>query len=102
MTFDVAADVEDEAVPDVFHLARAYPNPFTTATTIEYDLQQAAPVELALYDALGRRVRLLDLGGQPAGIHEITLDAEALPAGMYLYELRTPLAREARPLLLIK
>jgi hypothetical protein len=102
LTFDIAAEVEAEAMPDVFHLARAYPNPFTSQTTIRYDLKQAAPVTLALYDALGRRVRLLDLGTQPVGSHEVRLDAEMLPAGLYLYELRTPQAREARPLLLMR
>lgn len=102
LTFDIAADVEPQPVPSIFQLARAYPNPFTSQTTIRYDLKQAAPVTLALYDALGRLVRLRDLGLQPVGTHEIRLDAGALPAGLYLYELRTPQAREARPLLLMK
>jgi len=102
LTFDIAADVEAEAVPAVFALARAYPNPFTSQTTIRYDLKHAAPVTLVLYDALGRRVRLRNLGPQPIGPHEVRLDARGLPAGWYLYELRTPQAREARPLLLMK
>ena len=94
--------VEEEPTPKAFTLARAYPNPFHTATTISYELRHAAPVTLSVYDALGRRIRLLSLGMQAAGAHQIRLDAEGLAAGLYLYELRTPDARESRPMMVMK
>ncbi len=94
--------VEEEPTPKAFTLARAYPNPFHTSTTIGYELRQAAPVTLSVYDALGRRVRLLELGMQAAGSHQVRLDADGLAAGLYLYELRTPDARESRPMMVLK
>ncbi len=94
--------VEQEPTPKAFTLARAYPNPFRTSTTISYELRQAAPVTLSVYDALGRRVRLLELGRQAAGSHQVRLDADGLAAGLYLYELRTPDARESRPMMVLK
>ena len=94
--------VEEEPTPKAFTLARAYPNPFHTSTTIGYELRQAAPVTLSVYDALGRRVRLLELGMQAAGSHQVRLDADGLAAGLYLYELRTPRARESRPMMVLK
>ena len=94
--------IEEEPTPKAFTLARAFPNPFRTSTTIGYDLRQAAPVTLSVYDALGRRVRLLNLGMQAPGLHQIRLDADGLAAGLYLYELRTPDARESRPMMVMK
>ncbi len=94
--------VEEEPTPKAFTLARAYPNPFRTSTTIGYELRQAAPVTLSVYDALGRRVRLLELGRQAAGSHQVRLDADGLAAGLYLYELCTPDARESRPMMVLK
>ncbi len=102
LTFATGTAVEETPARRAFTLERAYPNPFSGQTTVGYTLRRAAPVTLALYDALGRRVRLLDLGTQAAGPHQVRLDAEGLPAGLYLYELRTPDAREARPLMRLK
>ncbi|MBZ0268959.1 right-handed parallel beta-helix repeat-containing protein [bacterium] len=42
--------------------ARSYPNPFRMQTTIEFELPDAAPVRLAVYDTAGRRVRTLVAG----------------------------------------
>ncbi len=102
MTPEIPTAVEQEPTPKAFTLARAYPNPFRTSTTIGYELRQAAPVTLSVYDALGRRVRLLELGRQAAGSHQVRLDADGLAAGLYLYELRTPDARESRPMMVLK
>ncbi len=102
MTANTPTAVEEEPTPAVFTLERAYPNPFRTATTIRYTLRRAAPVTLSVYDALGRRVRVLDQGSQAAGTHTVRLGVEGLAAGLYLYELRTPEARETRPMMVMR
>ena len=102
MTPDVSTASEEAPTPRAFTLERAFPNPFSTSTTIRYALHQAAPVTLTVYDALGRRVRLLEQGMRAAGSHEVRLVAEGLAAGMYLYELRTPEARETRPMMVLR
>ncbi len=102
LSFGTTTAAEDAPTSAAFTLERAYPNPFITQTTIGYTLRQAALVTLVLYDALGRRVRHHELGTQAAGPHQVRLDADGLPAGVYLYELRTPGARQARPLMLLK
>lgn len=102
LTLGTATAVEEKPASPAFTLARAYPNPFSASTTIAYDLQQAAPVTLSVYDALGRRVRLLTLGVQAAGPHRVRLDAAGLAPGLYLYELRTPHAHASRPMLVMK
>ena len=102
MTPNTPTAIEEEPTPEAFTLDRAYPNPFSTATTIRYTLRRAAPVTLSVYDALGRRVRVLDQGRQAAGTHTVHLEAEGLSAWLYLYELRTPEARETRPMMVMR
>jgi len=76
-------DAEDEATPLVTGLAAPFPNPTVGAATLAYSLAEPAEVTLTLFDALGRRVRTLAEGPQPAGAHEVTLEAD-LPAGTYV------------------
>ena len=80
--------IEDEAdVPERFLLTGAYPNPFQTATHIGYELQSPSPVELVVYDAVGRQVEVLVSSTQPAGLYEASFEAEGLPNGVYFYRL---------------
>ena len=80
--------IEDETeVPERFLLTGAYPNPFQTTTHIGYELQSPYPVELVVYDAVGRQVEVLVSSTQPAGLYEASFEAEGLPNGVYFYRL---------------
>ena len=57
------------AVPKVSALHQNFPNPFNPETWIPYELAEAAPVVVAIYDLTGRKVRELDLGFQRAGYY---------------------------------
>ncbi|MFA6108568.1 MAG: FlgD immunoglobulin-like domain containing protein [Candidatus Latescibacterota bacterium] len=99
--------VETRWVPTTFALHANYPNPFNPATTIAYQLPQAAPVRLEVFDVLGQRVRILVSGMQPAGYHRVTWDSrdgagQAVGAGVYLYRLQAGDFVEVRKLLLLK
>lgn len=61
-----------------------YPNPFASVCTLEVELRSAASVDLAVFDALGRRVAVAVAGSLDAGIHRFSLDATDLPAGIYV------------------
>ncbi|MBM2846656.1 MAG: Por secretion system C-terminal sorting protein, partial [Bacteroidetes bacterium] len=54
-----------------YELLEAYPNPFNPATTIGFRLANPEQVTLAVYDVLGRQVRVLssDLLGE--GLHNV-------------------------------
>lgn len=90
-TETVASGVANEAAAGLLvdALAPNYPNPFTQSTTIPYQLSKPGPVHLAVYDLLGRKVLQVVDGVQPAGRHEATANLRDLPAGLYLYKLRT-------------
>ena len=66
-----------------------YPNPFNAATVIRFELEDAGPVSLVVYDAMGREVGVLADGTYGAGVHDATFHADHLPSGLYLYRLQT-------------
>ena len=76
-------------IPTEFSMAPAYPNPFSTTSTIEIDVPETTSIRVAVYDVLGRQVQLLKDDVVDAGRHTITLTSEELPAGQYFVRLST-------------
>lgn len=88
---DVLPD-RSATAPTEARLLPAAPAPFTTETTIAYSLTAPSQVELAVFGIDGRRVRTLQHGIQPAGIHRATWDGtddhgRAVAAGVYYTHL---------------
>ncbi|HEX8385466.1 MAG TPA: T9SS type A sorting domain-containing protein [Rubricoccaceae bacterium] len=79
----IVLDLVDET-PRAFRLAAPRPNPFTTSTRFEISLEEADELTVAVHDALGRRVALLHDGALRAGTYTLSLNASALPPGLYL------------------
>jgi hypothetical protein len=73
--------------PDIATLHAAAPNPFTGKTTLAFTLREIVPVQLSVYDALGRRVAVLLDEPKPAGHHAIEFDGSGLKSGVYYYRL---------------
>ena len=98
-----ATDLETTlGVPADFVLDQNYPNPFNPTTTIRFALPQAEAVRLAVYDMLGREVRVLIDGPLSAGQHTATFEAGALASGMYLYRIEAGSFTALRQMLLVK
>lgn len=70
---------------DIF---RAYPQPFTDETTLEYTLAAAGEVSMSVADVLGREVLRIDEGWKPQGTHTATVRGERLARGTYFCTLR--------------
>jgi len=68
-------------------LHQSVPNPARDIVEITYSLASAGQVQLALFDAQGRMVRLLDDGNRQSGSHAVRLDIRDLPSGIYHYRL---------------
>jgi hypothetical protein len=66
------------------------PNPFAGSTVIEYSTAQNGPVDLRVYDRMGREVAaLVRETAHPAGAHRVTFDATQLQPGVYFAVLRS-------------
>ncbi len=89
-------------VPDRFELAQNYPNPFNPATRIQFTFPPSGAAHVAVYDLLGRQVRVLVEGELSAGTHAVTFEAGDLASGVYLYRLETPAQTFTRRMVLTK
>lgn len=68
---------------------KTYPNPFSYATTVEYELVKAANVSLSIYDVQGRVIKvLMSATEQKTGIYKVKMERENLPSGLYYYKLQ--------------
>jgi hypothetical protein len=79
-------------LPALRPVVQLAPNPFNPRTRIQFELAEAADVELAVFDPRGRRVAVLHRG--PVGAGPFAADWNGLgdnglpaPAGLYLFRL---------------
>ncbi|GAB5537299.1 MAG: hypothetical protein Rubg2KO_35480 [Rubricoccaceae bacterium] len=91
----LAGSVANEDEANGIDLAvTAAPNPLRDRTTVAFGVADAADVRVAVYDALGREVALLAEAPYSAGRHEVTFEANDLPAGVYV--VRAVVGADAR------
>jgi hypothetical protein len=65
------------------------PNPFSSSTTIRFDLPVAQKIKLSVFDMTGREIKVLADNMSEAGSHLVTLDAAILVRQPYLVRLQT-------------
>jgi hypothetical protein len=94
--------VGEEQTPSAYTLMQNYPNPFNPTTVIAYQLPVAAHVRLAVYDLLGREVRVLVDEQLSAGVHQVPFVGADLPSGTYVYRLRAGNWSQAKAMILCK
>jgi len=83
-------DLEDRARKELMGqtLIRTYPNPFNSYVVISFDVAAESRVQLHVYNMNSSVIaQLVDKVMQP-GIQTVTWQAEDLPAGVYLLQLR--------------
>jgi hypothetical protein len=102
-----SATALEQSLPAEQNLAPNYPNPFNASTHIAYRLPQAADVRLTVFDALGRKVRLLVHQAQQAGEYQVVWNGRddagrAVASGSYFYRLQTAPFAQTRQMLLLK
>ena len=77
------AETDPSVETETFPLA-AYPNPFSTSTTITYQNSTVVQMSVSIYDALGRIVAVLISGEyQGSGVHEINFNSYGIQPGVY-------------------
>ncbi len=71
-------------------LLPSFPNPFTTQTTISFELKNSSPAVLTIYDGIGRAVETVDLTSYGIGTHQYIWNANQarLKTGLYIAEIR--------------
>jgi len=105
--WDQATAVEESSNPTTispngFTLFQNFPNPFNPVTTIRYNLQAAANVELIIYNIKGQKVSTLVSGRQNGGIYQYDWNAMDLPSGEYISQLSVDGIKQRTKLVLLK
>ena len=89
-------------VAEQIHLSRNYPNPFSSSTTIEFDLPSNGHVRLQVFDVLGREVATVIDDQLSAGRHRVEWQSGDASNGLYLYRLSAGGAVETRSMMLVR
>jgi len=81
-------------IPTTFTLMANKPNPFSSHTTIQWQIPVKSQVTISIYDAIGRIVKTLVNNEFTPGYYNTTWNRtddnnSRIPAGVYFYEMKT-------------
>lgn len=101
-----ASSAEEIARPVQDVLENSWPNPFSSLTNIGFYTAADGPVELSIIDRSGLTVRSLVSARLTSGRHEAVWDGKndngiPLPAGIYIYRLKTGQSVQSRRMVLL-
>ena len=106
--FEYSDIIEVEiSAPDKFSLNQNYPNPFNPTTTIKYSVpllenRQTVPVQLKVYDILGKELKTLVNDNLNSGIYEVQFNASEFPSGLYFYTISAGNYTQTKKMMLMK
>lgn len=101
---------EDPVKPNDFVLLQNYPNPFNPSTTISFAIPESAKLvsaQLTIFNLLGQKIRTLLNRPLTSGTYQRQWDGlddkgNALPTGVYIYQLKAGAVSKTERMLLIK
>ena len=94
---------EEITAVDGFRLGPAYPNPFQEATRIVLELPRVAPVDVRVYDLLGREVARLAEGTWTPGTHTLMWKpAAGVAPGLYLIRVQAGALTTTRKVMVVR
>jgi len=100
VVFETASAVGEHATGH-FALHQNRPNPFSTRTSIGFDLPVADHATLTITDAAGKALKVLQ-GNFTAGYHQFIIERKDLPAtGVLFYQLKTADNQAVKKMILV-
>jgi hypothetical protein len=100
----VPASAPDDITPvhAGYSLGSSFPNPANGAAAIEYTLGAPEHVTLDLYAMNGEKVATFDQGMRTSGEHELRMNLDGIPAGVYTCTITAGTYRAARAISVVK
>ncbi len=94
-------------IAEQFTLSQNYPNPFNPVTYIKFNVPRTTKIKVAVYDILGRQVKVLYNATAPAGEHIVNWDATSdagnpVGSGIYFYQLQSENVKLSKKMILLK
>lgn len=90
------------SLPKEYMLCQNFPNPFNPLTRISFHLPIRTEFKLTLYNVLGEKIKTIAQGTCPAGVHQISLDAKDLAAGVYFYKFEAGQFMDVKKMVVLK
>ena len=95
------------SLPSDYRLEQNYPNPFNPSTTISYSIPKSGLVELAIYNLLGQKIKVLVNQNIASGTHNVQWNGTdengwLVASGIYFYRINTSEFNQTRKLMLLK
>lgn len=95
-------EYDSTPVPAQFALIGNCPNPFSSQTSICFDIHVAGHIDLDIYNVLGRKVETLVDDYMESGSHNLNWNASSFPRGIYFCRLVAGDISETRRMMLIE
>ncbi len=98
---------QPDLLPEEYQLAQNSPNPFNSATEIQYGIPQDADVSVEVYNIQGHKIKTLVTEHQSAGYYTVKWDGtddsrETVASGTYFYRIRAGEYEAKKRMLYIK
>ena len=93
---------ESIALPAVYSLSTAYPNPFNPTTTFSFAIPVDSEVSLSIYNLQGREVSTLIDANMDAGYHSVVWNADSHSSGVYFVKMVAGNYVNTQKLMLVK
>ncbi|MFA4851249.1 MAG: T9SS type A sorting domain-containing protein [Bacteroidales bacterium] len=100
LRFGYAADVKSQTELNTGF--SVYPNPFSSITTINYQIKNNEKVVIKVVDVLGKEVAALVNETMPKGNYRVTFDGSDLTKGIYFCRIKAGSYTETKKLVLVK
>ena len=96
-----------EEYPEAFFLNCCYPNPFNSATTIEFSLPVKSHAEISIFNILGRKITTLVNDEYRPGRYEVVWNGtdsggKSVSSGVYLCRFNSNRYAETKKLIILK
>jgi hypothetical protein len=99
---DVLTAAPSDRVPPLLAVTSLLPNPVQQSFTLQYVTGRDGPLELAVYDAAGRRVLSRPGKSVSAGPGLETVDTSSLAAGVYFLRVRSGRDQATRKFVIVR
>jgi flagellar hook assembly protein FlgD len=92
----------DDFIGNRFSLEECHPNPAKDKTTLSFRINSANHVSVNLYDRQGKQVSVWINGTYAPGEHKVDIDVTGVPAGNYIYQLKSGFFKDSKQLVITK
>ncbi len=83
-------------------LRQNYPNPFSTLTTIPFEIKTDGYVKIEVYNIMGNYLETITDSFFQAGKHHVVFDGTSYPGGIYIYRIISPGKTESRQMIIMQ